>query len=100
MGPASVPCPQFHRKGGLHFRSGIVIYVTVGLHCAKCVVFVGIAFHFIMGLGFKCVPSLGALGGFLFCNCKNIGKLDGICGGAGHKELGTFFARIHGCVAF
>lgn len=37
---------------------------------------------------------------FFFCNCKNTGKLDGICGGAGHKELGTFFARIHGCVAF
>lgn len=28
---------------------------------------------------------------FFFCNCKNTGKLDWICGGAGHKELGTFF---------
>lgn len=70
MGPASMHCPQFHRKCGLHFRCGIVIYVTVGLHCAKCVMFMGIAFHFIMGLGFKCVPSLGSLGGFFSATTK------------------------------
>lgn len=93
VGPASMHCPLFHRKGGLHFRCGIIIYFTVGHHFAKCVWFIII--YFVIGEEkFKCVPRLGVV----FFNNSN---LEGVCdGGAGHKELVTFFARIHGCVAF
>lgn len=30
------------------------------------------------------------------CNCKNISKLEGICGGVEHKELGTFLPEFMG----
>lgn len=60
VGPASMHCPLFHRKGGLHFRCGIVIYFTVGHHFAKCVWFIII--YFVIGEEkFKCVPRLGVV---------------------------------------